>query len=160
MDPIGRAAIVLMADDDAEDRALAKDAMGECRPSIDFRFVVDGAELMAYLYQSGEFADPDDAPRPDVILLDLNMPRKNGREALAEIKADRGLGTIPVVVLTTSQADEDAFAGYKLGANSCLIKPRSFEELVAAMESLATYWFETAKLPPPEPGGRYGQRPD
>ncbi len=116
-----------MADDDAEDRALAKDAMGECRPAVDFRFVVDGAELMAYLYQRGEFADPDDAPRPDLILLDLNMPRKNGREALTEIKADHDLGTIPVVVLTTSRADEDVFAGYKLGANSCLIKPRSFE---------------------------------
>lgn len=155
-----RPAIVLMADDDPEDRTLARDAMRECRPSFDFRFVVDGAELMAYLYQSGEFADPDDAPRPDLILLDLNMPRKNGREALVEIKADFDLGTIPVVVLTTSRADEDAFASYKLGANSCLIKPMSFEGLVGAMDSLASYWFETAKLPPPEPGGRHGQRPD
>ena len=111
---------------------------------------------MDYLYQRGEYADQDAAPRPDLILLDLNMPRNTGREALMEIKVDRDLGTIPVVVLTTSRADEDAFAGYKLGANSCLIKPMSFEGLVGAMDSLATYWFETAKLPPLEPGGRHG----
>ena len=153
MDQSSRQSIVLMAEDDPEDRALAQDAMRECRPSIDFRFVVDGAELMDYLYQSGEYADPDDAPRPDLILLDLNMPRKSGREALTEIKAHFDLGTIPVVVLTTSRAEEDTFAGYKLGANTCLIKPVSFERLVGAMDSLATYWFETAKLPSPEPGG-------
>jgi CheY-like chemotaxis protein len=111
---------------------------------------------MDYLYQRGEYADQDAAPRPDLILLDLNMPRNTGREALMEIKVDRDLGTIPVVVLTTSRADEDAFVGYKLGANSCLIKPMSFEGLVGAMDSLATNWFETAKLPPLEPGGRHG----
>jgi len=110
---------------------------------------------MDYLYQRGEYADQDAAPRPDLILLDLNMPRNTGREALMEIKVDRDLGTIPVVVLTTSRADEDAFAGYKLGANSCLIKPMTFEGLVGAMDSLATYWFETAKMPPPGPGGRH-----
>jgi CheY-like chemotaxis protein len=156
MDGWNRSAIVLMADDDSEDRVLARDAMRECRPSIDFRAVVNGAELMDYLYQRGEYADPDAAPCPDLILLDLNMPRKTGREALMEIKVDRDLGTIPVVVLTTSRADEDAFAEYKLGANSCLIKPMTFEGLVGSMDSLATYWFETAKMPPPEPGGRHG----
>ena len=156
MDGSNRSAIVLMADDDSEDRVLTRDAMRECRPSIDFRAVVDGVELMDYLFQRGEYADPDDAPRPDLILLDLNMPRMTGHEALREIKIDRDLGTIPVVVLTTSRADEDAFTGYKLGANSCLIKPMSFEGLVGAMDSLATYWFETAKLPPREARGRHG----
>ncbi len=138
---------ILMADDDADDRMLTGDAFTENRLLNDLRFVEDGEELMDYLYHRGKYADPSDAPRPGLILLDLNMPRKDGREALAEIKADESLRQIPVIVLTTSKAEEDIYKTYNLGVSAFIVKPVTFESMVAAVGILAKYWFGIVQLP-------------
>jgi CheY-like chemotaxis protein len=138
---------ILMADDDADDRMLARDALEESRVVNDLRFVVDGVELLDYLYRRGQFADPAVSPRPGLILLDLNMPRKDGREALAAIKADPDLRRIPVVVLTTSQAEEDIYSTYELGVSSYITKPVTFGGLVEVMKTLGRYWIEIVELP-------------
>jgi CheY-like chemotaxis protein len=142
----GRQAVILMADDDADDRLLAQDALAESKIPSELRFVENGEELMDYLRRRGKFSAAS-APRPDVILLDLNMPKKDGREALREIKASRELRRIPVVVLTTSQADTDVGHIYDLGANSFITKPVSFNALVNVMRTLGQYWFQTVELP-------------
>lgn len=142
-----RAITILMADDDADDRLLARDALDESRVANDLRFVEDGEELMDYLLRRGEYADPARSPRPGLILLDLNMPRKDGREALAEIKAHADLRRIPVVVLTTSRQDEDVARSYDLGANSFISKPVTFQGLVETMRALGRYWVEIVALP-------------
>jgi two-component system response regulator len=139
--------VILMADDDEDDRLLARDALAESRLHNDLRFVCDGVELMEYLRREGPFADPARSPRPGVILLDLNMPRMDGREALEEIKAQPDLRRIPVVVMTTSQAEEDVVRSYDLGASSFISKPVTFEGLVRVMRGLGTYWFEIVQLP-------------
>lgn len=138
---------ILMADDDADDRLLARDALEESRLANDLRFVADGEELMDYLLRRGAYADPARSPRPGLILLDLNMPRKDGREALREIKAHAELRRIPVVVLTTSRADEDVGDCYDLGANSFISKPVTFHGLVETMRALGRYWVEIVALP-------------
>lgn len=142
-----RAITVLMADDDVEDCMLLKDAMLESRLSNDLRFVHDGEELLAYLRREGDFAQASASPRPGLILLDLNMPRKDGREALAEIKADPTLHQIPIVVLTTSKAEEDICRSYDLGVNSYVAKPVTFDSLVDMVQTLGKYWFEIVELP-------------
>ena len=136
--------VLLMADDDPDDRELAREALTESRVKNELRFVEDGEQLMDYLYRRGEFAD---APRPGLILLDLNMPRKDGREALREIKADKDLRRIPVVILTTSRAEEDMISGYDLGAASYISKPVTFESLVELMKAIDHYWIEFVELP-------------
>ena len=133
-----------MADDDADDRMLAKEALEESRVLNELHFVEDGEELIEFLKQRGKYAD---APRPGLILLDLNMPRKDGREALKEIKADSGLRRIPVVVMTTSKAEEDIFRSYDLGASSYITKPVTFDRLVELMRTLGHYWVEFVELP-------------
>lgn len=138
---------ILMADDDEEDRLLTRDALEEARLVNDLRFVVDGEELIDYLSTRGKFAPPAEAPRPGLILLDLNMPRKDGREALEEIKSNPAWRHIPVVVLTTSKAEEDILRSYDLGVNSFVVKPVTFQGLVEAMRTLAKYWFELVELP-------------
>lgn len=130
---------ILLADDDPDDRMLAAEALAEAEVSNQLICVEDGAELLDYLMGSGAFAD-DPPPLPGLILLDLNMPRVDGREALAKIKSDPALRRIPVVVLTTSQAEEDVFRTYDLGVNSFITKPISFDELVAVMALLGQYW--------------------
>jgi two-component system, response regulator len=146
---------ILMADDDEEDRQLTHEALVEAHLANELRFVVDGEELMDYLHRRGVYANGADAPRPGVILLDLNMPRKDGREALAEIKSDPGLREIPVVVLTTSKAEEDIFRTYDLGANSFITKPVTFGGLVEVVQTWSRYWFEIVDLPVGrEPDGR------
>ncbi|HEY6245349.1 MAG TPA: response regulator [Pyrinomonadaceae bacterium] len=142
-----RSITILLADDDADDRMMASDALEESRLANDLRCVEDGEELMDYLHRRGKYAPPNHAPRPGLILLDLNMPRKDGREALKEIKAQPELRTIPVVVLTTSQAEEDIYRTYDLGVNSFITKPVNFESLVALMKTLGKYWFEIVELP-------------
>ena len=142
---------ILLADDDADDRMLAKDALVESRLANELRFVEDGEYLMDYLYRRGQFADPQTSPRPGLILLDLNMPRKDGREALAEIKNDPELRSIPVVVLTTSEAEEDIYRTYNLGVNSFITKPVTFDGLVQVMRALGQYWFEIVELPKRDP---------
>ena len=141
---------IVLADDDADDRMLAKDALAEARLANDLVFVEDGEELLDYLRRRGKWAESAAAPRPGLILLDLNMPRKDGREALREIKADPDLRRIPVVVLTTSKAEEDIYRTYDLGVSSYITKPVTFEGLVTVMKALGTYWFEIVELP----GGR------
>ena len=144
----GDAVSILMADDDAEDRQLTSEAMVEARLGNEMRFVVDGEDLMDYLHQRGEYAEGGrDAPRPGIILLDLNMPKMDGREALAEIKSDPQLRQIPVVVLTTSRAEEDVFRTYDLGVNSFVSKPVTFAGLVEVVQTFGRYWFEIVDLP-------------
>ena len=138
---------ILLADDDEDDRMLAEEALREARLANTITTVEDGEELMDYLYRRGKFSAPGAAPRPGLILLDLNMPRKDGREALKEIKADAELRRIPIVVLTTSKAEEDIYRTYDLGVNSFITKPVSFESLVYIMKALRTYWFEIVTLP-------------
>jgi CheY-like chemotaxis protein len=150
----GGRVLILMADDDADDRLLASDALAEARLNNELRFVEDGEELMEYLTRRGRWSAPGAAPRPGLILLDLNMPRKDGREALREIKADPGLRRIPVVVLTTSRADEDVVRCYDLGASSFISKPVSYAGLVRAMKALGRFYIDVVALPPPgEEGG-------
>jgi CheY-like chemotaxis protein len=141
---------ILLADDDADDRMLAQDALKESRLANDLRFVENGEELMDYLRRQGRFADAAASPTPGLILLDLNMPRKDGREALREIKSDPALRHIPIVVLTTSKAEEDIYRTYDLGVNSFITKPVTFDGLVNVMRTLGTYWFEIVELPPPD----------
>lgn len=138
---------ILWAEDDPDDRLLAYDALDESSFSSDLHFVEDGEELMDYLHRRGKYIEGD-APRPSVILLDLNMPRKDGREALSEIKANAELRCIPVVVLTTSKAHEDILRTYELGVSSFIVKPATFTELVEVVGTLGRYWFEIVELPP------------
>jgi len=135
-----------MADDDADDRLLAQDALTECKLANELHFVENGDELLDYLHRRGKYSQGN-APRPGLILLDLNMPRKDGREALREIKNDPEFKRIPVIVLTTSKADTDISKIYDLGANSFISKPVTFDSLVRVMKILGNYWFEIVELP-------------
>jgi CheY-like chemotaxis protein len=139
--------IILIADDDADDRLLIKEAFEESEWKNPLHFVQDGVELLDYLYRRDKFADLAGESLPDLILLDLNMPRKNGIEALEEIKSDERLKSIPIIVFTTSKAEEDILRSYNLGVNSFITKPVSFDLLVELTKSLAKYWFEIVKLP-------------
>jgi two-component system response regulator len=143
----GQPIVILMADDDADDRMLTKDALAESRVLNDLRFVEDGEELLDYLKGRGAYADRENSPRPGLILLDLNMPKKDGREALKEIKADPDLRRIPIVVMTTSKAEEDVYRSYDLGASSFITKPVTFERLVELMRTMGQYWVEFVELP-------------
>ncbi|HEX4924454.1 MAG TPA: response regulator [Bdellovibrionales bacterium] len=143
----GREVPILIADDDIEDRELIRDALEESRLLNRLIFVSDGEELMEYLQGRGRFKNREENPLPGLILLDLNMPKKDGREALKEIKGDTGLRKIPVVVLTTSKAEEDIARTYNLGVNSFVTKPVTFDSLVAVMRDLGRYWFEIVELP-------------
>jgi CheY-like chemotaxis protein len=138
---------ILMADDDPDDRMLVRDALGETALPQHLDTVEDGEELMAYLKREGKYANRPAHEQPSVILLDLNMPKKDGREALKELKANPQLRRIPVVILTTSNASEDIQKTYDLGANSFIIKPRNFETLVQSLQTLVKYWFDTVQLP-------------
>jgi CheY-like chemotaxis protein len=152
MDTNKKPVTILMADDDEDDCLMAKEALEEARIANKILFVRNGEELVDYLYRRGAYSDSDDAPMPGLILLDLNMPKKDGREALREIKSDSRLRHIPVVVLTTSRADEDICRSYDLGVNSFISKPVSFEGLVAVMKTLGKYWFEIVALPQADRG--------
>jgi CheY-like chemotaxis protein len=138
---------ILMADDDADDRQLTREALEDARLINDICFVENGEELLEYLRRQGKYAPPAEAPRPGLILLDLNMPRKDGRTVLKEIKQDPDLRTIPVIVLTTSKSDEDIYRSYDLGVNSYIVKPVTFEALVDTLQTLEKYWFEIVELP-------------
>lgn len=135
---------VLMADDDEDDRLLARDAFQECDAEVDLRFVEDGEQLLDYLAGHGEWAG---CPVPSLILLDLNMPKKDGREALAAIKENPSLRRIPVVVLSTSKAEEDVVRSYDLGVSSFISKPVTYESLLELVRRLSMYWFDTVRLP-------------
>lgn len=139
---------ILIADDDPEDRQLTKEALEENYLLNDLRFVCDGEELMDYLNRKNQYKDSSMSPRPGLILLDLNMPRKDGREALKEIKSDPALKNIPVIILTTSKAEEDILKSYDLGVNCFISKPVSFTELIEVTKTIGKYWFEIVELPP------------
>ena len=138
---------ILYADDDPEDRMLVEEALRASRLRNELHFVEDGEELMDYLYRRGKFAHFAGRPLPGLILLDLNMPRKDGREALSEIKSDPALRAIPVVVLTTSKAEEDILRAYDLGAGSFVVKPVTFQSLTELVQILQRWWFEIVELP-------------
>jgi CheY-like chemotaxis protein len=148
-----------MADDDEDDCLLAREALLESRLSNELYFVKDGEELMDYLYRRGQYEARTHLRRPGLILLDLNMPKKDGREALKEIKSDPNLRQIPIVVLTTSKAEEDVYRSYDLGANSFIVKPVTFSSLVEVMKTIGKYWFEIVELPLEGVGEDYEQRP-
>jgi CheY-like chemotaxis protein len=137
---------ILMADDDPDDRILMKEALEENNLPSNIDFVEDGKELLDYLHRRGQFAKKETF-KPGLILLDLNMPKMDGREALRLIKSDPLLRRIPVVVLTTSKAEEDVFKTYDLGVNSFICKPVKFEELVQITKEIGVYWFSTVALP-------------
>jgi len=148
MAPSPRPFTILIADDDEDDRLLARDALKEIESGSDVRFVEDGEKLLDYLHRRGRYSDPSCSPRPRLILLDLNMPRKDGCEALKEIKADPRLQQIPIVVFTTSKAEEDIARSYELGVSSFVTKPVIFSSLVETMRSLMRYWCEIVEPPP------------
>jgi CheY-like chemotaxis protein len=147
MSDTGKTITILMAEDDPDDRLLTKEALKEQRLANDLHFVEDGEQLMDFLRRRGPYADPAKSPRPGLILLDLNMPKKDGREALAEIKGDPDLRRIPVIVLTTSKAEEDILRTYDLGCNSYITKPVTFEGLAHVVKVLGEYWFEIVERP-------------
>ena len=144
-----RTITILMAEDDPEDQMLTRDALSEAKLVNELHCVNNGEELMAYLRNEGEYADAAKHPRPGIILLDLNMPKMDGREALSAIKDDPDFKQIPVVVLTTSRSDEDVYRSYDLGVSGYINKPVSFEGLVNVIQTLGKYWFEIVELPPP-----------
>ncbi len=139
--------VILMADDDQDDQMLTADALRVAKVVNDFKVVNDGEELMDYLYHRGKHAPPASSPRPGLVLLDLNMPRKDGREALREMKADPELRSIPVVILTTSESSSDIQRAYDMGANSFIAKPVTFDGMVEAMRVATEYWFAIVQLP-------------
>lgn len=142
---------ILLADDDEDDQQFVREAMAEGRLANRLVCVSDGEELLAYL-RDARAGGESDGCRPGLVLLDLNMPRMDGREALRRLKSDPDLRRIPVVVLTTSKAEEDIVRSYDLGANSFVTKPVTFEGLVGVMKSLGRYWFEIVDLPPSDAG--------
>lgn len=144
----GKSITILIADDDSEDRMLMAEAFAESHLANDLRFVEDGEQLMDYLHRRGRYNNPTNSPRPGLILLDLNMPKKDGRKALQEIKSDPALRQIPVIVLTTSKAEQDIYRSYDLGVNSFVTKPATLGGLVDTVTTLGKYWLEIAELPP------------
>ncbi len=139
---------ILVVEDDPEDRQLVEKAIEVNQWANELYFVEDGEEALDYLYYRGKYSDPASAPRPGLLLLDLNLPKKNGREVLQEIKADPTMRALPVIVFSTSQAIEDIQACYDVGANSYISKPNTFVGLVKTMEALRQYWFGVVELPP------------
>ena len=139
---------ILMAEDDEDDRLLARDAFMESKLSNPVFFVNDGEELLDYLYHRGRYVSAEQFPLPALILLDLNMPKKDGREALQEIKSDAKLQRIPIIVLTTSKEEEDVLRSYSLGVSSFITKPVTFEQLVEVIQCIGQYWFEIVSMPP------------
>jgi len=138
---------LLIANDDEDTRFLMQEAMREVQLAIKIEFVEDGEQVLDYLYRRGEYADSSNWHQPDLILLDLNMPRLDGRETLSSIRADPDLQQIPVAILTTSHRSGDILLCYRLGANSFISKPVTFEGLVEVMKTLCKYWFEIVSLP-------------
>lgn len=147
MQSVKRNLPILIAEDDEEDREMIREAFNECNLQNKLVFVNDGEELMELLLKKGKYKDNHRNVEPGIILLDLNMPRKDGRQALAEIKNNFDLRKIPVIILTTSKEEEDVARTYKLGVNSFIIKPVTYGALVGVMKAIGNYWFEVVELP-------------
>nr|WP_305953173.1 response regulator [Emticicia oligotrophica] len=139
--------MILVADDDEDDQLFIREAFEESKLLVDIRFVNDGLELLDYLKQRNKYANIENCPSPSLILLDLNMPKMDGREALKEIKSDTALKTIPVVALTTSKAEQDVLKTYELGINSFITKPVSIDEFIEIAKTLGHYWLDIVQLP-------------
>lgn len=148
MKPAARPVTIVIADDDEDDCLLAREALNSVRSNNDIRFVGNGEELLEYLRREDSYSDPAQSPNPSLILLDLNMPRMGGQEALRIIKEDESLRHIPIIVLTTSRVDQDILESYGLGANSYIAKPVTFDGLVEVMQGIADYWLGLVELPP------------
>jgi len=142
-----RPVVILLADDDEDDVVLIRDSFQKSRLMNDLRVVEDGVELLDYLKRRGAFSDPGLSPRPDIVLLDLNMPRMDGREALKEIKTDPELRDIPIIILTTSKTHEDICRSYYDGANCFITKPVTFQSMCEVVAKMGEYWFQIVKLP-------------
>lgn len=138
---------ILIAEDDPDDRKLTQEAFAAAKILNDIRFVRDGVEVMDYLNRRGHFTDPADSPWPSLLLLDLNMPRKDGREVLQEIRNDPRFASLRVIVMTTSKSDQDIIKSYALNAASYITKPVTFESLVDVVQTLGRYWLEIVELP-------------
>jgi two-component system, response regulator len=138
---------ILVIDDDPADQFLVQEAMRTANLHYDLRLVSDGDEAIEYVYHRGRYSDGRKAPRPDLILLDLNMPRLNGRHVARAIKADPNFRAIPIVVLTTSRLEQDVEELYQTGVNSYIRKPANFDEFTEALRDLSTYWLGRATLP-------------
>ena len=138
---------ILMVEDSLEDIEITTEALKDAKVRCNLHAVRDGVQAMAYLRRQGEF---EDATRPDVIFLDLNMPRMDGRQVLEQIKSDPELQTIPVVVLTTSEADEDILKAYELHANCYITKPVDMKQFIKVVRSIEDFWFTVVRLPPEE----------
>jgi len=155
----GKPITILMADDDPDDRQMTREAFEECHLANDLRFVEDGVELLDYLLRRGKYTDPATSPFPGLLLLDLNMPRKDGREALQEIKRHAQLKHLRVVVLTTSKSEEDIYKAYDMSASSYITKPVTFAALVDVVKTMGKYWLEIVELPGEANGSTYGATP-
>jgi CheY-like chemotaxis protein len=143
----GRATTILVVDDDPADQFLVQEAMRTANLNYDLRIVSDGDEAIEYLYHRGRYAESHRAPRPDLILLDLNMPRYSGRQVARAVKSDPNLRAIPIVVLTTSRLEQDVEDLYDVGVNSYIQKPANFDEFTEALRDLSSYWLSRASLP-------------
>jgi len=142
---IGRPVEILLVEDNAGDVRLAREGLRECKLLNNLHVAEDGVRALAFLRRQGEHAK---APRPDLIMLDLNLPRKDGREVLREIKEDEDLKRIPVVILTTSKAEEDIVKSYSLHANCYVTKPLAIEQFITVVKAIESFWFTIVKLPP------------
>ena len=141
-------AVILLAEDDRGDQELTRRALEEGKIRNDLRVVEDGEEALAYLYRRGKYKDPATSPRPDLLLLDLNLPRVDGREVLERVRADSKLRRMAVVVLTTSRQEEDILRSYELGCNSFITKPVGMDQFIRVIQALEEYWFQIVVLPP------------
>ncbi len=148
---MNRRAVILLVEDDPGDQELTRRALKHETLNIDLRIANDGEQAIDYLFRQGEFENPESSPPPDLILLDLNMPKKNGREVLAELKQNSRVSRIPVVILTTSEQEADILRTYDLGCNSYIQKPVEIEQFICSVRKLGSYWFEVVTLPTPEP---------
>lgn len=142
---VGRPVEILLVEDNAGDVRLAREGLRECKLLNNLHVAEDGVRALAFLRRQGEHAR---APRPDLIMLDLNLPRKDGREVLREIKEDEDLKRIPVVILTTSKAEEDIVKSYSLHANCYVTKPLAIEQFITVVKAIESFWFTIVKLPP------------
>jgi CheY-like chemotaxis protein len=150
---------ILMADDAPDDIMLTAKAFSQCRLANELKSIGDGEELMDYLLQRGTFASPEEAPHPELIFLDINIPRMDGREAIREIKGNPEPRQIPVIVLTTSQEDRNIPRSDEQSVNSDIIKPVTFDAIAEVIRGLGNHWLEIVALPPPSPASDTGLEP-
>jgi CheY-like chemotaxis protein len=144
----GRPAVILLAEDDPGDQELTRRALEEGAIRNELHIVTDGEAALDYLFRRGKYQNPATSPRPDLLLLDLNMPKVDGRQVLQRVRADTNLRRLAVVVLTTSQHEEDIIRTYELGANSYITKPMELRQFMQVIQALETYWFQIVVLPP------------